>query len=382
MEARRKKQLLLAALMLVLFLPFVQKYFPFVKERQLKGAYVDHPKPRIALAAWFDGSYQEGYEAWLDDDFGFRHSLVRLHNQLVYSCFNQASGFGIVAGKDGYLFEEDYIKAHLGQDFIGDAAVQNTVRKIRAIQDTLAKKNITFFVVLAPGKATYLEEKIPDAYGEARAQTNYKSFTHYFGSLGVNHIDFQKWFLQLKPHTPFPLYPKTGTHWTNYGASLAADSIIKYVEQRRHIDMPALVIDKLSWGDTLRYPENDIGQTINLICDIQPMPTAWVDEHFESSAGKTQPNMLVVSDSYFWQLYDKKIAPKSFSKIDVRYYNTTHYNSGSQTSTPIAGKTAAEEAQQHDVLMILCTEPHLNDFSWKFIDELYDVYVLKKSPKP
>ena len=60
-----------------------------------------------------------------------------------------------IVGKDNYLYEESYIKAYLGDDFIGEKKIFNTAQKLKAVQDTLKSNHIDLIVVLAPGKGTF-----------------------------------------------------------------------------------------------------------------------------------------------------------------------------------------------------------------------------------
>lgn len=377
-QGHNHKRFLLACILLVLFLPLIQEYTRMVPEKMLKGAYLDHNKPKFSSKAWFSGDYQQQYEDWVRDDFGFRHSLVRLHNQVVYSLFRQAGGFGIVAGKDGCLYEENYIKAYEGWDYLGDTTIRTTLAKVKALQDTLAKKNVTLIVGLAPGKASYYSEYIPDWWGPPKKNNNYRTFAKYLNQLNINHIDYNKWFLEMKPKTKYPLYSKIGIHWSRYGADLALDSLIKYIEHKRSIDMPSFIVKHTYLDDSLHYPDNDIGQTTNLIWPIKSPPMAYNDFGWEDTTGRTRPRMLAVGDSYFWQLYDKGISPESFSFIDFYYYNENVYFSDDRTPVPVEEMNGPLDCEKTDVVFLLCTEANLASFGWGFVNEAYDYQVLKK----
>ena len=47
-------------------------------------------------------------------------------------------------------------------------------------------------------------------------------------------------FLNEKESLPYPLYSKNGTHWSYYGMCLAADTLIRFIEEK--IEAPVDII--------------------------------------------------------------------------------------------------------------------------------------------
>src|SRR5579863_7888572 len=98
---------------------------------------------------WFDGDYAKQKEKYLNDNFGFRNLCVKLRNQVSYSLFGHILAEGIMAGKSGYLFSIEYLKAYSGMDYVGDSVISDRFRKLKVIQDTLASKGVLFMLVFA-----------------------------------------------------------------------------------------------------------------------------------------------------------------------------------------------------------------------------------------
>ena len=104
----------------LLLIPIIQQQTKLIRIGELKGAFTKFESHPLSLKTWLNGSYAKNQEKYLNQNFGFRNLFVRLYNQFQYTIFNEAKANGVIIGKDGYLYEENYILAHLGTDFIGE----------------------------------------------------------------------------------------------------------------------------------------------------------------------------------------------------------------------------------------------------------------------
>lgn len=367
---------LLMVVMSVLFLPLFQESTNVFRERPLKGFFVGAKKPIMIFKNWWTGTYQDSFELSHNEQFGFRNSCVRLHNQIEFELFNQAYTKGVIVGKENYIYDLSYIKAYNGEDFLGDSSINEMTRKIKLLQDTLAKRNITLIIAIAPGKASYFPEYIPDHLLKRNGNTNYNAFDKSFIKSGINYLNFSQWFNASKKSSPYPLYPKTGIHWSCYGATLAVDSIISYTEAKRGVDMPSLMVKSYYLSDSLLVPDDDLGESMNLLYPISPLLMAYPNYGFEDRADKAKVRMLLIADSFAWNLLDLTHAPYTFSEINFWYYNNQVFRSG-ERSFQGADLTASLETEQNDVVLILSTEANLSKLGWGYIDQAYDHFILK-----
>lgn len=378
-NATTLKKTLLAIVLGALMLPLIQQHVTLLVRKSLKGAIVPKQKPEFSKRSWWEGTYQESYSEWYNENFGFRADFVRLHNQVAFSLFHLAKANGVIIGKENYLYEENYIKAYTGKDFIGKPAIDEMTTKLRVLQDSLEKKNITLVVCLASGKGSYYPEYIPDIYGPASEGTNYKLMASSFAEKGVNCIDFNKWFIDMKNKVPYALYPKTGIHWSRYGSMMVIDSLIKYVEYKRKVDMPNVVWNSIEVSDTLRSPDADIGEAMNLMFPITPLENMrYANFAFEDTTGKSKVALMSVSDSFFWSLFDVGLGPNAFSTVDFYYYNNEVYHSDGRPMSQAAAQSGMEDASKHDVVMIMATEANLWGLGWGFINTAFDHFVVHK----
>ncbi|GAB4133029.1 MAG: sugar O-acetyltransferase [Bacteroidia bacterium] len=374
----RFKQVLFAGILLVLCLPLLQQHLRLIHVSPLKGAIKPLEKVYFSKSGWWEGAYQENYNNWFNENFGFRNTLVRLHNQLALDLYHTAKANGVIVGKDGYLYELNYIKAYTGQDYIGDDAVKEVMHKLKAVQDSLEKRNVTLVVCLAAGKASFYPEYIPDEFGKAADKTNYKIFARELQANNINHIDFNKWFVDRKNTSPYLLYPKTGIHWSRYGSLQAADSLVKWVEWKRKVDVSNMVWDKVLLSDSIRSPDDDIGEAMNIMFPFRPLKMGYPEYHYQDTTGKQKVRLMTISDSFFWNFFDVGLAPNSFSEITFYYYNKEiHHSNGSPMGYSDPEQTNAD-AEKHDVIMIMATESNLSRLGWGFINQAYDHFVLHK----
>jgi len=366
-----KKGLLLIVFS-VMLLPMIQDKFNFIELPALKGD-VKYPSDSVInKSKWFSARYQEEKETYLNSMFGLRSLFVRLHNQISYSCFNKANANGVVIGKEHYLYEQGYIDAYTGKDFLGEDSITHTLNKLKFISDTLNKLNKQLIIVFAPGKASYYPEFIPDNYLPVLQSTNYKSFSDGAKKHGLETIDFNKWFMDNKNKSKHPLYPKYGIHWSIYGCAIAADSIIRKIEDLRHINAPHFYFKTVS----LEKPKDidyDMADGMNLLFKLSSFKNAYPNMIIEDSIGKTKPRVLTISDSFYWGMYNMQIS-KCFSNHHFWYYNKMVYPESFKQELVTDQLDLELEIKNHDVIILMATEANLKNIGWGSIQNLTKLF--------
>ena len=176
---------------------------------------------------------------------------------------------------------------------------------MKLAQDSLAQSGIPLLVVLAPGKASFFPEYLPQQYdGVKSGLTNYDLFSAALQQQKINTIDFRKWFLNQKEKSKYPLYPSAGIHWSNYGSWLVMDSLIRFYEDYFKSDLISLIMSEPVFSDTLQSPDNDILEAMNLLNPPSYTRMAYPRVSWEDASGKVKPRLYAVGDSYFWQLFN------------------------------------------------------------------------------
>lgn len=365
------KNMLLLLILLALSLSFLQEKLQFIQLSPLKGAITIPDNPTFSWRRWFSGEYQHEKEKYINQSFGLRSIFIRINNQLAFNLFKKAKANGVIIGKDNYLYEEHYILTNFGKDYVGDEKVADQMEKLSFIQDTLAQMEKTLLIVFAPGKGYYYPEYYPRKYYKLeKGPTNYEEYSKQAKAYGINHIDFNQYFKENRSISPYPLYPQYGIHWSTYGSMIAGDSIIRYLEEVRNIDMQNFYWDTVD----ITQPQGvdyDIADGMNLIQRLKSFEMAYPKLIFESDSGKVKPSILVISDSFYWNLYSYGFI-YVFNKQQFWFYNSQVYPN--DTGVPLYRDTIdlSRIIDETDIFMIMGTDGTMNGFGWNFIENLYN----------
>jgi hypothetical protein len=362
-QAYTIKKYLFRITLALLCLPIIQYYTNLIYLKKLNGDIEKIENPVLNQEKWMNGSYAEEMGKYLTHNFGFRNIYVKLDNQLSFSLFGEVHAKNIVVGKEDYLYEMNYINAYTGKDFIGERNIKEKVKKLKFIQETLAKQEKYLLIILAAGKASFYPEYIPDHLMLNTDSTNYLFYKKELIEQKVNHIDFNSWFIENKGKMKYPLYPKTGIHWSKYGLLLAADSIIEHIDNIKEWDIPELYWDSIEYVNILRKPDNDIELAMNLILPFSNFKMGYPQIKFNNK-GKDRPKVIVISDSFFWGIYNAGITKKVFNKGEFWYYYKTVYQKHLNTPTKVSTLNLNKKISDKDIVIMMATEANLKYFPW------------------
>lgn len=368
------KYLMFILLMLVLMLPAFERFYHFFPQKPLKGAVENAEKPVFSFDAYWNATFQDSMNVYIEQNIGFRPSLVRLFNQFRYSVFEHISARGVVEGNDGYLFELSYIEALYGLDFVGHEKINEDVRKTRHVLDWLHTQNKQLFVVLAPGKATFFQEFVPEKFKpDTIGLNNYEEYYAELKTAGIPVIGCNEWFLGMKDTAAHALYPKSGIHWSFYGLGLVMDSVFSSIEANTAFVLPAFRMDQLVETDELRPPDQDIWEGMNIFFTPDDYPMVYPEFMYEAKPDQVLPHVITIADSYYWQWIGFAGVLKSFRTNHFWYYNASITEAGTGKVREREDVDLLLEVLSADIIMILQTDANMNRYSFGFIEQLYDL---------
>lgn len=374
MKNQTTRIILFIGFVFVLILPIFQAKVHVFREGPLHGGVNIASKPEYSTTDLFSGEYQSGIEKFINDNMGFRPFLVRLHNQIQFSLFKQASAKGVVIGKDNFLFEQSYIDAYYGQYFSGRNALIKKIEALKILQTELENIGKTLVIVLPPGKATYYPEYFPDLNkGIATDSTFYKEYSTLLPTHGVNCFDANDWFLQMKDTSQHILVPQYGVHWSEYGAAIAADSLIKQVEGLSGRKLPSMIFSDIRKQNSSQGTDNDIEWGMNLINSLPSQTLSYPTIEWNYAGSDTTTNMLVVGDSFYWNWYYLGLGEKCFNKTSFWYYNNEVYPESKQSSIKVKSIDQRSVIYNSDVILLIASESNLVNMPWGFVDDTIDI---------
>lgn len=355
-------------------LPLVVGFLKTSDVPNLTGIVINNEKPKLTAEDWFTSAYQNSRDDYNNDHWAFKESFVRLNNQLYYNLFNQIRVNGFVAAKNNYVMSEGYIFAHYGDDYKGKAFYEDLIAKAKVVQDTLAKKGISLILSVAPGKGQMCEEFIEDKYKHKVTRTNYQEFMDVANQHKIPILDLYSYFGKLKTNTPYPLFTPFSHHWTNYGACLAADTILKYIEFTKKMDLPNIFWKDIQLSDTTRGRDADILKSMNLYTTPKlNMQLAYPVIQSENDSLRNNCKGIVISDSYW---YDQPfLTIQKYGLNDAQfwyYYNKIVPNPGN--GIRVWELNLKEEIEKSKVILLMYSDGNLANYGNQFINDAYELY--------
>ncbi len=188
----------------------------------------------------------------LDANVPWRPPSVDLWGGLNYRLFGEARD-GAVIGQNGWLFTTEEF-----QTAPADAAeIAGKLTYIRQVRDELAKSGARLVVALIPAKTRIYADELGSTRQPAVWQPVYQDFRQELVRAGIPAPDLEAAFRQArKPSNEVFLH--TDTHWTPFGAVVAAQTLAPVVRGLAP-DLPAATYAASQKpvtarkGDLLRY---------------------------------------------------------------------------------------------------------------------------------
>ena len=373
MAAKKSIKISVGVIGVFFLLMWSQQLFIWKKVWPLNGDYTPAVDTTLTVNGWWSESFQHQRSDYLNDNFGFRNYFVRLHNQIRFSLFKKMSANSVVIGKEGFLFEQNYVNAALGKDYVGRDTISDRVQKLKNISDSLAAYGVKTLVILAPGKGSYFPEYLLDDSIKNPSHTNYADYRDELKKQAVPFIDFNYWFRSMKDTSRYPLYGKTGIHWSYYGVSLVTDSLSRYLEKFLNRPMNHMKFGSFSFSKKIEFEtDRDLENGLNLIFDMDRFSMAYPKISFDDVGEK--PHSIMIADSYYWQIFGTGFANDVFENPIYWYYFNEQYSGDGSPEKPIKDVNVMEELKKTNVLLIMSTDANLSRFDFGFTDQVYSYF--------
>lgn len=196
------------------------------------------PAPKLQITNL--QKFQQEFDQYFNDHFGFRQSLVSMNTSLRYK-LKVSSNPNVLIGKQGWLFytAEKSMDDYQGEVRFTEEELARITRNLKERQDWLSNKGIYSLFLVGPNKQSVYSEYLPERiYGQP---TRLDQLMAYFKkNADINMIDLRQ---KIKSHKDeLPSYYATDTHWNDYGGYLAYEEVMSQL--RNHF--PGLKAHNLS----------------------------------------------------------------------------------------------------------------------------------------
>jgi hypothetical protein len=111
---------------------------------------------------------------------------------------------------------------------------------------------------------------------------------------------------------------------------------------------------------------------------LKSFKMAYPRMHLQSGSIKLKPSVLVVSDSYYDNMFETDFT-KAFKYNHLWYYNKQVYPESYLKPLERSEIDLKKEIKRHDVIIVMATDANLPNMGWGFIEETYDLFKAKKA---
>jgi hypothetical protein len=350
-------------------LPLVQNVFHPLIINGLDGAVLQEKPPVFDIENWSSSRFQQNSVKYIKENTAFRPDFIRISNQLDYWFFNEINTI-LTLGKENYIFDPNYIIARKGADYLSSEKRISKAKTIEKVGSFLDSLNIPILYCIAPNKANFYSDFLPNntPLSEQRNQLFYE---YFFKEKELSYINFDTYLYEQKTNFEYPLIPKYGAHWSIFGAYVSVKEIINSINtlvEKSHIK---IVEEEFEISDKTKFTDADYLRSLNLIKAWQSPEMCYPKLKYEVD---NKPNVLIVSDSFFWTFYDIEMVQNCFSKSsEMWYYNKSKHNILREKIGDIENKIALNDIKERDIIIVLSSTPGLKDFGYGFLEQLADL---------
>lgn len=354
--------ILFLVLIFSLWLSFAINLLPEKYKATVFGAVT--PLKKDTAVSWFDGSAQAQFERNLIAQCVLRTYLLRVRNQYQYSLFGKINAHNIYQF-DNYFFRFYSYNFNEDINFIGKEALKSKVYHLKQLQDLLGD-SIPIITIIAPSKLRYFKNKLPERNHSKTTETNYKYLLTYLSKYNLHYIDFNRYFIENRSASP-AVFGKGGTHWTRYAATVAMDSLVRYISNIKHKQFNQFSYDTV-YHNGFNVDDLDIALLRNLFA--KPKDTNLRDVLVHTNNTHPKINAVIVSDSYFLAIQNSGVRKCVFTdNSDFHYYFKKTYDEN-HIAYPINYDKIRKQLKKVDCIILITGIVNIEIFGFEFPEKI------------
>ncbi|MEX2540301.1 MAG: hypothetical protein WD314_00775 [Trueperaceae bacterium] len=168
-----------------------------------------------------DGSWAAAYQSSFDRRSPLLGTATTVWGVLEYALFRQGRE-GVLVGSDGWLYSSEEFEFPARAETAA-AALSSNLGAAAAVQKRLADDGVDLVVALLPAKARLYPEHLGRYRLPAGPRSLYGQALAGLRAAGLSAVDLLEPLERAKSEQP--VFLRTDTHWTPYGASTAAGAV-------------------------------------------------------------------------------------------------------------------------------------------------------------
>lgn len=159
---------------------------------------------------------------YIADHFASRNKLVNAWAELNTTVFHTSPEEQVVLGSEGWLYYSSTLDDYMGRG-MNETELNRAVQNLALIQEYAESCGAEFLFTIAPNKNSLYPAHMPSFIPPAHDKSNSVRIKPLLASSGVHYCDL----FSLIGGRGEVLYYQTDSHWTDRGAALAADALLK-----------------------------------------------------------------------------------------------------------------------------------------------------------
>lgn len=180
--------------------------------------------PKMKTDAGWNPDWLSQAGDYFQEHFALRKELVTANALLYSKIFGVSPDDDVIDGTDGWLYYKDSLADYLGSGLLDERELFQIAHSLALMQEYVKERGRDFLFVPVPNKNTIYGEHMPYYYQYKESeQKNLQNLFAYLEKEGVVYVDLYR--VLNEPGSI--LYHRTDSHWTNQGAALASEEILR-----------------------------------------------------------------------------------------------------------------------------------------------------------
>ena len=296
-----------------------------------------------------DGSFNVNilneFSDYFANQFGFRHEMITLNDQLTGAAFKTLDSSSVLLGKNGWLFYKSTLEDYTGAKLFTARQSYAAARALGLMQEYCKQNGVDFYFTIAPNKNSIYGSQMPARYAAA-SKRNVQLLEQQMQQQNVRYIDL----FEVLSDSQEQLYYHLDSHWNMRGAQKAAQVLLKEMKGSES------EFDSFITGEKIPHT-GDLYKMVYPAGNETEQDTAYdftyqYDEKFHSADDITIHTVNPETDGSIFVYRD------SFG-INLHPFLAQSYGSACFSRNMPYSLTAAME-EQPDVLLVELVERNLN----------------------
>lgn len=276
-----------------------------------KRALASIPAPPESLSQM--DLYFSDLGTYLDDHFGFREFFIYRYQREIRKRFGTTGDeTNTHQGTDNwfYLAQFEMLSDFAGKEQLSEAQLENWAAKYRAKKQWLKQHGIQYLLIIPPDKESVYPEFVMDSWEKFQGKGKLQQLIERYPE--INETELLDLGTRLNKHKEEPLFFKSDTHWTPFGAYTAYLIIAENIEKK----FPPTSFKKdfrFSNQQTRKCSseENRCGDLTKMLLDFEPF-----EESFRKLSKYKKCSHIVPTNYSLTKLSKKIIRSSITSKCD------------------------------------------------------------------